>query len=92
MDAEMLNKFFLYKEKYLEFLFVIPFPIFGFWNAMVPFNCIKSMLPPLPFFKVNICEREGEGRGRSTVPTEQHALRSVVSKNSKLTNENVQNN
>jgi hypothetical protein len=23
-------KFFLYKEKYLEFLFVIPFPIFGF--------------------------------------------------------------
>ena len=34
-------KFFLYKEKYLEFLFVIPFPIFGFWNAMVPFNCIK---------------------------------------------------
>jgi hypothetical protein len=29
----MFIKFFLYKEKYLEFLFVIPFPIFGFWNA-----------------------------------------------------------
>jgi hypothetical protein len=56
----MFIKLFLYKEKYLEFLFVIPFPIFGFWNAMVPFNCIKSMLPPLPYFKVNICERERE--------------------------------
>ena len=63
----MFIKLFLYKEKYLEFLFVIPFPIFGFWNAMVPFNCIKSMLPPLPYFKVNICEREREREGGGAV-------------------------
>jgi hypothetical protein len=56
----MFIKFVLYKEKYLEFLFVIPFPIFGFWNAMVPFYCIQCMLPPLPYFKVNIWERERE--------------------------------
>jgi hypothetical protein len=31
-------KYFLFKEKYLEFLFLIPFPIFGFRNATVPFK------------------------------------------------------
>jgi hypothetical protein len=30
IPSPIFIKFFLYKEKYLEFLFVIPFPIFGF--------------------------------------------------------------